>query len=223
MNNSQISLWVHLKMHNTGVNTRLAKRIIREFDRVRGLDFETLMTSEQAGLNPVESHNSTPSGNHFLKKVLSLHGITSNHSIIDLGCGKGSAMRLMRKFPFKRITGLELSNKVASIAAQNFDRLGDTRCEVKCMDAREFHDYSLYSHLYFYNPFPQQIMEQVMNNLMHSLSAKQDFTIIYCNPVCHETVIETGAFIKTGDFEADWGNRIYVYQRSQARIAGSGV
>jgi SAM-dependent methyltransferase len=193
---------------------RITNKIIREWDRARGLDFETALTSEESGLNPVESHNSTPSGNHFLKRVLDVCSITLDDSILDLGCGKGSAMRLMRKYPFQRITGIELSDKVASIAARNFKRVGDSRCEVLCMDATQFMDYKPYSYLYFYNPFPRQVMQQVMDNLLSSLPAQRAFTIVYCNPVCHETIIETGKFVQTGDFPADWGNRIYVYQRS---------
>lgn len=193
---------------------RITNKIIREWDRARGLDFETALTSEEAGLNPAESHNSTPSGNRYLRRVLDGCDIRSKDSIIDLGCGKGSAMRLMRNYPFKRIAGVELSDKVASIAMNNFKRIGDARCEVMCMDATRFADFKDFSYLYLYNPFPRQIMQQVMSNLLSSLPAQHAFTIIYCNPVCHETIIETGEFARTGDFPADWGNRIFVYQRS---------
>jgi cyclopropane fatty-acyl-phospholipid synthase-like methyltransferase len=45
--------------------------------------------------------------------------ITANDSIIDIGCGKGSAMLSMLGFPFARVDGVELSQQIGSIAIRN--------------------------------------------------------------------------------------------------------
>jgi SAM-dependent methyltransferase len=170
------------------------------------------MTSESAGLNPIESSNSTPSGNKYLRRVLKDLNISTQNNILDLGCGKGSAMRLMREFPFSKITGVELSSKVAKIAELNFERLKCTRCEIICDDARNFKDFASYSHFYLYNPFPKEVMDVVISNLVGSLSVGGEATLIYCNPVCHDVVMRTGLFNKVADYPADWSNRIYVYK-----------
>lgn len=193
---------------------RLTNRVTKSWDQLRGLDFESGVTAEQAGLNPTQSHNSTPSGNRFLKRVLDSCLITRDDSILDLGCGKGSAMRLMRRYPFHRIVGVEMSEVVASIAARNFALIGDDRCTVKCMNATHFTDFTSFRYLYMYNPFPCPIMQQVMDNVSMLLPQHHAFTIIYCNPVCHDVVIRSATFIQYRDFQADWGNRMYVYQRT---------
>ena len=200
--------------HIANLGRRLARKFTILLDSVRGLDFEAAMLAEEAGLDPELSHRSTPSGNRYLNAVLDTLSVSPRHGILDLGCGKGSAMRLMGKYPFQRIAGIELSEKVASIARRNFARLGDPRYEVVCMDAAQFTDYHLYSHLYLYNPFPRFIMEMVLEKIAHSI--KEDgarLVIIYCNPVCHDTILKTGMFAQTGDYPAEWENRTFVYEQ----------
>jgi hypothetical protein len=181
-------------------------------DRCRGLDFLRTIEPEEVGLDPHYSFRSCPSGNRYLEKVLAALDITENDSIIDIGCGKGSAMRTMLKFPFAKIDGLELSEQIAEIAIKNFKKLKTTRCDVFICNASEFGDYDGYNMIYAYNPFPCSIMSQVVDNLIQSIRrCDREVVIVYDNPTCDDVIVNQARFSKIWDYPDEWGNRIYIY------------
>ena len=64
----------------------------------------------------------------------------------------------------------------------------------------------MYSHVYFYYPFPSQVME----NLSESLERKpRKFTIIYNNPGCHNGIMNTGKFEKLSECPNGYGLKIF--------------
>lgn len=194
-------------------------------DKYRGLDFLTATESEDVGLDPNCAYRSCPSGNKYLVNVLRELNISEMDSIIDIGCGKGSAMRTMLKFPFARVHGVELSEHIATIAINNFNKLNETRCKVFINDASEFKDYDAYNIVYFYNPFPENIMKHVINNIMQSiLRSERELIIIYNNPECNDVITCRGAFCMIGDYPDEWGNGIFIYSniddnRSRLRLS----
>jgi len=78
-------------------------------DKFNKLDFTTVCEPEELGYNPKIVKRSAPSGDRFLVNMLSDFNITNQDSILDIGCGKGSAIRKMLQFPFAKVDGLELS------------------------------------------------------------------------------------------------------------------
>jgi tRNA1(Val) A37 N6-methylase TrmN6 len=143
--------------------------------------------------------------------------VSDRDSILDIGCGKGSAMWAMCKFPFARIDGIEISPHIASIAAQNFATLKETRCQIFNCDAAVFREYHPYTMIYFYHPFPAEVMERVMANLELSLAQEEkEVLVIYNNPVCHSLIVERGVFFKMAEYPDEWGNQIYVYSNRPA-------
>lgn len=181
-------------------------------DRCRGLDFISVIQPEEVGLDSNSSYRSSPSGNRYLTNVINDLSITAKDSIIDIGCGKGSAMRTMLKFPFARVDGVELSEYIATIATRNFNKLKVIRSKIITCDASTFRDYDSYNFIYFYNPFPCDIMLLVIDNLIQSIHrCPRETVIIYDNPACNDVVINQGGFYKLRDYPDEWGNRIYVY------------
>jgi len=85
-----------------------------------GLDILGEVDPESVGFNPLESYRSVTVGRRVLKKVLNDLEISSNDSIVDIGCGNGAAMIVMNKFPFKKIDGIEISKYISYIAISNF-------------------------------------------------------------------------------------------------------
>lgn len=182
-------------------------------DRCHGLDFISSIQPEKVGLDSNYAYRSSPSGNKYLANVLNDLTITKKDSIIDIGCGKGSAMRTMLKFPFARVDGVELSEYIAAIAARNFKKLKINRSEIFACDSSTFRDYDAYNLVYFYNPFPCGIMLMVIDNLIQSIRrCPREVVIIYNNPVCNDVVVNQGGFYKIRDYPDEWGNgMIYVY------------
>lgn len=181
-------------------------------DSIRGFDFLRVVHSQDVGLDPQLSYRSSPSGDKYLKELLIDFKISSQDSIIDIGCGKGSAMRVMLKFPFSNVDGIELSGDIAKIAKRNFEKLRANRCTIYIGDASKFRDFDLYTMVYFYNPFPSSVMEKVVNELKESIHRKdRELVIIYNNATCNDAIVNQNFFVKMGVYDDKWGNLISVY------------
>jgi SAM-dependent methyltransferase len=174
------------------------------------LDFKTVQP-EAVGLDPTECFRSSPSGDEFLRHFIQSLNITDQDSILDIGCGKGSAMCIMREFPFARIMGVEISEQLAEIAKHNFETLHSKRCIVHVGNAARFSLYNLFNYYYLYNPFPCHVMTQVITkiNQTTAMSSRERF-IIYNNPVCHDEIIKGGWF-KVKEVPTKWSLRIFIY------------
>ncbi len=191
---------------------RLVRKLRLLLDRARGLDFMTTIRPEDVGLDPKCARRSTPSGNKYLANVLRDLNVTPADSVVDVGCGKGSAMRTMLRFPFARVDGIELSEHIAAIATRNFKRLNASRATVFICDAPLFSGYDAYNVVYFYNPFSADVMSQVVDALVQSVRrSNRELVVIYNNAVCHDIVISRGVFTRAGVYPSEWGTGIAVY------------
>lgn len=129
----------------------------------------------------------------FFEMLNSLPVAFEDFTFIDLGSGKGRTLLMASGFPFRRIVGVELLPELNAIASENIARYKDTgqRCfsiESRAQDARLF-DFPLEPMvLYLFNPFPEHILEAVLNKVRHSLLAcPRPAYVIYHNLV-HESV-----------------------------------
>ena len=194
-------------------------------DRFHGLDFTTVCEPEELGLDSRFAYRSAPSGDKFLVNMLSDFNITTKDSIIDIGCGKGSAMRKILQFPFAQVDGIELSDRLAAIAIQNFKTLNVTRTKIFNCDASLFNDYDAYNFVYLYNPFPSSVMSYVVDSLINSVQrSDRELVIIYNNPTCHEMVVDQNVFAKAGVYPDNWGNSIAIdsnYSGGNSRLSAN--
>lgn len=163
-------------------------------DRLRGLDFLVAVPAETHGYDPDLVYRSAPSGGRSLVRLLRSYGVTEDDSILDLGCGKGHAMRSMLKLPFARVDGLELAPALVAIARSNFTRLNAHSTRIFEGDARTFDHYEDYNFVYLYNPFPTEVMDPVVERLEASLVERpRTLTVIYANVTC-ESFLRSDAF-----------------------------
>ena len=194
-------------------------------DKLNNLDFTTVCEPEELGYDPKIVKRSAPSGDRFLVNMLSDFNITNQDSILDIGCGKGSAIRKMLQFPFAKVDGLELSEHIASIAIENFKKLEVTRTEILIADATKFQEYDEYNFIYLYDPFPSSVMDFVVESLMQSLQrSPRELVVIYNNPVCHASLVNQKRFFKAGIYPDNWGNTIAIYsnyQNSDSRLSSN--
>jgi SAM-dependent methyltransferase len=172
-------------------------RLTSYYDKKRGLDFiEYGPEPVELGLNPELSSRYEPSDNITLHRVLKDLEITQEDNIIDVGCGKGSAMRTMLKYPFSRVDGIEISGLLSDIAEKNFRILKTKNVRIFNIDAAEFKNFDDYNYIYFYNSFPENVMRKVVENIAESLKRKERaLTIIYANPICAH-IIENSCFFR---------------------------
>ena len=172
-------------------------------DYIRGVDFTLPMTREAAGIDNIantEYYGSTEFAPE-LTSALNYLKIGSNDSILDYGSGKGAALLKFRKYPFKKICGVELSTTLANISSDNFRKLGLTDIEVVNTDATQFVQLDEYNYFYFANPFSGDILDRVLANIIRSIDNKaRQVYLIYYHPKCHHQVMKTGKFLVVKEF-----------------------
>ena len=108
----------------------------------------------------------------LLKKL----NITKNDSIIDIGSGKGWALTIFNLFDFKKISGIEISERDYNISHNNLELLKINNIELINDDIINFNNYDEYNYFYFYNPFNATLFENVIKNIK-----KYKTKIIYNN------------------------------------------
>lgn len=179
------------------VNIKNLYRLAIIIDKIKGLDFELTAQVEQFGYDSKLVHRSSPTDIKKLRSALNWLKI-ENNAILDIGCGKGNAMRHMLQYPFLKIHGIELVNEIANVAFKNFSKIKDNRVLIFNENATDFKYYSNYDMFYFYNPFPEEILEIVLKNIL-STNQFKTIHIIYNNPKGHNLLIKYLDFIKSID------------------------
>ena len=193
----------------------LIERLKGIMERIQGLDISNSESLRKLNLNSERSVHYVSSGNKYLDNVMQSFKITSEDSIIDVGCGKGGALITMSKYPFASLCGVELSYRLCNIAKMNMNRLGIENVKIYCSDASEFTDYYKYNYIYFFNPFPSVVMNLVMQNVINDLQINpRKVVIIYKNPVCHEDIINNSIFFKIQEFPHEGRTKFFVYSNT---------
>ena len=168
--------------------------------RWRGLDFGRVSLNE-LGFSYDHSEHHSASGGVFLRDVLRKLVIPPGSRVIDLGCGKGSAVCTLADFPFREVAGVELSPNLARIAEENARKLAIDNVRIYVSDAVDFRDLDRFTHIYMFNPFPAAVIEAVMRNLEASLErAPRTATVIYFFPC-----VTTPSWLP-GCFRAAWSS-----------------
>lgn len=193
------------------------EKILRRFEifleKIHGLDFKTVIPSEDLGFDKNLVVQCSPSGGHFLKKILKDLKISNYDSILDIGCGKGSAIKTMMEFPFNQITGIEISSHLCSIAKKNFKILKSKNINITNINAENYMNYGNFNYFYMYNPFPNSIMTRVIKNILNQTPKNKTINLIYNNPVCISTIKENG-FKEIKKYDDQWSNGIVLFRKT---------
>jgi predicted RNA methylase len=150
----------------------------------------------------------------------------SDSTFVDFGCGKGAAILLASRYGFKKYIGVEYYPELANDCKTNILKFGSLSdksldSEIICSDATLYQVPDNANVFYFFNPFDQTLMNQVIQNIETSLTArKRDILILYFNAL-HKDVIEKYGYTPVYKEEVDkiniWyqgGNHAYVKLQS---------
>ncbi len=109
-----------------------------------------------------------------LDEVLNELPIHYEHfTFVDLGSGKGKAILVASRYPFRKIVGVEYSEQLNEIARNNVSQFpeAEKRCkeiDIVCADAAKFPIPLNQLVIFLYNPFGINVMKEVVKNVSTS-------------------------------------------------------
>lgn len=165
-------------------------------DWIRGVDFVKNEGYEKIGIGSEQGrYYGATRDTTYVKKILQKLNIKQDDAILDLGCGKGYMLKYFSKYPFCKVDGVELSERLCNVANHNIKKMNMKKCTVYHADALDFTEYDEYTYIYICDSVPEPVMEKVMENIKDSLlRKKRRLTIIYRSPVCHGTIVKSRIF-----------------------------
>lgn len=161
------------------------------FDRKLGVQTRGIVEHSQESTNPLH-HLAWPyqgtSPKIFQKIMRSIGCLTMPYVFFDMGCGKGRVLLMAAQYSFKLVVGVEFASELARTAEDNVGRFqvknpGGTEIEVICEDAAQYQFPDDDAVIFFFNPFKQEIMVRVLENIRLSAQTTKHRYIIYHNPV----------------------------------------
>ena len=94
----------------------------------------------------------------------------SRFTFVDFGSGEGRVLLVAATFPFREVIGIEFAKELHETAESNIAQVTRSPVERACiichhLDATQFEVPRQPCVLYFYNPFGEQVFEQVLKNI----------------------------------------------------------
>ena len=136
-------------------------------------------------------------------------------SFIDLGCGKGRALLLASRHPFRSVIGVELAPELHRICQENLRQSRDASrvchdLQSYCGDASAYDLPPVPSVIFLSNPFGAPILARLLDNLGRSLARHpRELYVLYYTPDLAAQV-EACTFLERiaiGDEFVVWRNR----------------
>ncbi len=173
-------------------------RITSALERRAGIRTAGRMTPEELGFSGQYQERYEPSNWLALRRVLPPRRVTHEDVFIDLGSGMGRIIyQAAAGYPFRRVVGVELSERLHEIAVGNIER---NRHRLLCKDVQlvrsDVLEYDIpddVSVVYLGNPFSGPILATVVERLMASVKRNpRRLRIVYFNPVEERRLLEAG-------------------------------
>lgn len=126
-----------------------------------------------------------------------LKSIHENKNILDFGCGKGRALAVAAYYGFEALTGIDFAKPLCLLAKKNLEKTKHlfpaVTFNVICDDVINYKIEAQQTVFFFFNPFDEVIMLQVVKNILFSLKKKpRKVYAMYANPVHKEIFLSAG-------------------------------
>lgn len=170
----------------------IAERPVHPFDEEYGTETSGLIWGEEMSSG---HHNDLWSTAYYgispslLTEVIgTLQLDWERFTFVDLGSGKGRALLLASRFPFRRIVGVEFIPQLHEVAVENIAKFSApwrTCQNVESVhgDATEFVYPSGPMVIYLYNPFLAPVLKKCLKHLAAALAKEpRELYLVYANP-----------------------------------------
>ncbi len=152
------------------------------YEKPKGLDFtmrDLSLLKSSRGLY----HGYSKTEERHLKEIFGNLSFTGEERLLDIGCGKGVVLLEASAYPFQKVAGIDIDERLVTVARKNFQILKmEERVECIQANAAEFEMYGEYNVFFLFNPFAAPVMEKVVDKLI-AVSREKRITVIYHNPV----------------------------------------
>ncbi|HJU53665.1 MAG TPA: class I SAM-dependent methyltransferase [Pyrinomonadaceae bacterium] len=185
--------------------------------RVRGRRFDALNNVRTAGvvdfadldmtgINIEHSYDYEAIDPKLFRKAVGSLDIRHEYFVfVDFGSGMGRAVLLASEFPFREVVGVEFSPELHAVAEENIRcykpdarRCRDVRSV--CADALEYAIPEGPSVLFFYNPFKEKLLADVLENIRRSLErTPREVRVIYVHPKLAHLMDNNDMLTKVGN------------------------
>jgi SAM-dependent methyltransferase len=174
-----------------------------QIETVRWVGTQDLVTASPNAVRAVK-HQATRA-RPFLKLFGRLQ-LPRDSVFVDFGAGKGRALLLASRYPFKRVIGLEFCRALCAQARENVrlfqQRTGSKSCiEIVEGDAADYELREDENVFYLYNPFDSVVLDRVLQNIRRSVEMNaRPIWLIYNTPAHGATVESTPLFTRRQKF-----------------------
>lgn len=160
-------------------------------EKIRGVDYALIYHEDNSAPH---CGNYTMSPRKVLKRIFKDTENIEEKGFIDIGSGKGYAVKLASRAGFRLGGGAEYNPHLYDISISNLNKDKVSTEFVVCGDARDFEHYGEFDVFYFNNPFEAEILVQVLKKIYETHTDKK-CRCYFLNPYNdknHEAFIEAG-------------------------------
>lgn len=143
---------------------------------------------------------------------------------VDLGSGKGKALLIAGRLPYRRVVGVEIDDKLSQYARHNI-KLAHPRLRAQQVDSvtanvLEWPIPDETSLIFMYNPFIGQTFRTAMGQIFQSYDRKpRDLHIVYGYPWEHDWLLSTGRVVVENVRPSTWQARLRWWQSGDVIVS----
>ncbi len=165
--------------------------------RINTTGADELNKLEEMGIDLTHATIYMPVSYYLMEEILQKVPTSSKNHFLDMGCGKGRALCVAAQHGFKKVTGIDLSKDLCTIAVENCiktkEKISNLQFNIINNDAFYFEIPDDVDCIFLFNPFDEIIMSAVVNNIFESLDNNpRKIRIIYVNPLHKDQFIKAG-------------------------------
>jgi predicted RNA methylase len=128
-------------------------------------------------------------------------------ALLDMGCGAGRAACVAAQYPFARVIGIEIDERLCALAQRNACRLRRyaVRPEIVCADAAKYRVPDDITVVFLYNPFSGEVLKTALTRVLESYDrAPRRLKLAYANPREHELIASMQRFRAADKIWLSW-------------------
>lgn len=179
-------------------------------------NMDILKTLRRSEVDGKGAHGYFPTDSRIFIDGLWDEKISNNDKVLDLGCGKGSGILSLLAAGFSACGGIEYTKSVYDILNNNISLLpkndkDNVSVKTYLGDASSLkEELDEYNWFFMFNPFSQDILRKVLDNLYGSLKRKdRKIGLFYAEPLGHNMIIDDGVFKLKKIIDGDYSDVSY--------------